>query len=28
MCAQLNATHDITVTNGVEHTIIFNFVKS
>jgi two-component sensor histidine kinase len=27
MCAQLNATHDITVTNGVEHTIIFNFVK-
>jgi two-component sensor histidine kinase len=28
MCAQLNATHDITATNGVEHTIIFNFVKS
>ena len=27
MCAQLNATQDITITNGVEHTIIFNFVK-
>ena len=28
MCAQLDATHTISGTNGVEHTIIFNFVKS